>query len=159
MWVYQGVKRSNYTIISLPSTFLGSIQLQDDKPEWFSCRFWFFSILGLFKPTKIRRNGKQNYTNKKLSHPKIWFPLPTQKKNVFNTNKEFLQVAMFSIFLALAAKRKELNVSEQCSCDGLGGKPRWQKPFGGTWRIIPVSKWLVTPIYKILGHLEENNPT
>ena len=29
----------------------------------------------------------------------------------------------------------------------------------GTWRIIPVSKWLVTPIYKpILGHLEGDHP-
>ena len=36
----------------------------------------------------------------------------------------------------------------------------WEKMWlGGTWRIIPLSKWLVTPIYKPLnGHFEGEQP-
>ena len=146
MWVYQSASVA-ITLLSAYQVLFGIYPTTGWQTRVIWLQILVFSILGLLNKPKSAEMGNKTIQTKNSPTQKFGSPSPHKKKtNMFNTNKEFLQVAMFSIFLALAAKRKELNVSEQCSCDGLGGKPRWQKPFEGTWRIIPVSKWLVTPI-------------
>ena len=96
-----------------------------------SCRFWKFPLFscpffrnlsGFHIPSSTQNEiWKQNETTQKKPPPtqNLWKNSHPQNKKQHVLQK-CLQVAMFSIFLALAAKRKELNVSEQCSCDGLG---------------------------------------